>query len=134
MDPVLDKAIQDLLQIKAIRVVPRDTNVFLSRVFTVPKNKCLLVTQGFRKNVLPETGQIMTLVLVLNVFSESNNNINKNNIGFISLMIWHIYIRKYNNKQSAVSSKQILLCPIIHLQECKVRRFQSASLFRMLVR
>ena len=27
------------------------------------------------------------------------------------------HIRKYNIKQSAVSSKQILLCPIIHLQE-----------------
>ena len=37
MNPVLDKAFQDLLQVKAIGVVPRDTKVFLSSVFTVPK-------------------------------------------------------------------------------------------------
>ena len=34
-DQVLDKAI--LLQLKAIKVVPRDTKVFLSSVFTIPK-------------------------------------------------------------------------------------------------
>ena len=37
VDPVLDKAIQDLLQLEAIQVVPSDTKVLLSSVFTVPK-------------------------------------------------------------------------------------------------
>ena len=36
VDPVLGKAIQNVLQLKAIQVVSRDTKVFLSSVFTVP--------------------------------------------------------------------------------------------------
>ena len=73
--PVLDKAFQDLLQLKAIQVVHKDTKVFLSSAFTVPKLErgreygkrfilnlkvnSSLVTQGLRKTVLfltlPET-------------------------------------------------------------------------------
>ena len=37
IDPVIDEAIAELLNLEAVQVVPRDAKVFLSRVFTVPK-------------------------------------------------------------------------------------------------
>ena len=36
-DPVVDSSIKELLDLGAIQEIPRDTPVFLSRVFTVPK-------------------------------------------------------------------------------------------------
>ena len=36
-DPVVDSTIQEMLTLKAIQVVDRKTEVFISRVFTVPK-------------------------------------------------------------------------------------------------
>ena len=38
-DPVVDEAIRELLELGAIQIVPRDTKVFLSRVFTVAKTE-----------------------------------------------------------------------------------------------
>ena len=38
-DPVIDEAIGELLKLGAIQTVSEDTEVFLSRVFTVPKTK-----------------------------------------------------------------------------------------------
>ena len=38
-DPVVDEAIKELLQLGAIKVVPKDTKVFLSNVFTVAKTE-----------------------------------------------------------------------------------------------
>ena len=37
VDPVVDTSIRELLELGAIQEIPRDTPVFLSRVFTVPK-------------------------------------------------------------------------------------------------
>ena len=36
-DPVVDSSIKELLELGAIQEIPRDTPVFLSKVFTVPK-------------------------------------------------------------------------------------------------
>ena len=36
-DPVIDSTIQEMLTLNAIQVVDRKTQVFISRVFTVPK-------------------------------------------------------------------------------------------------
>ena len=38
-DPVVDEAIRELLELGAIQVVPRDSKVFLSKVFTVAKTE-----------------------------------------------------------------------------------------------
>ena len=38
-DPVVDEAITELLQLGAIKVVPRDSKVFLSKVFTFAKTE-----------------------------------------------------------------------------------------------
>ena len=38
-DPVVDEAIRELLELEAIQVVPRDTKIFISRVFTVAKTE-----------------------------------------------------------------------------------------------
>ena len=39
VDPVIDEAITELLNLKVVQVMPRNAEVFLSRVFTVPKTE-----------------------------------------------------------------------------------------------
>ena len=39
VDPAIDEAVKELLDLKAVQVMPRNAEVFLSRVFTVPKTK-----------------------------------------------------------------------------------------------
>ena len=39
VDPVIDEAVKELLELKAVQEMPRNDKVFLSRVFTVPKTE-----------------------------------------------------------------------------------------------
>ena len=65
VDPVVDTAIKELLKLKAIQEVQRETPVFISKVFTVPKlERGKKYGKRFILLILVR-GQLMTYLLML---------------------------------------------------------------------